>query len=303
MNKKIVIIGGDSYIAKRFVISLPKQYIIRLFSRKETGQKNEEVLNDFFKIAEADLVGCDFLINFAAIVHQPNQKDQELYKRINTLLPIFLADLAVSVGIKHFIQMSSVAVYGYTNLINIDSKECPENIYGKTKLAADHALLKKKSLHFKVSIIRPPMVYGGGNSPGNLMRLLKYSLRGFPLPFKGIENKRDFIHVHNLTQCLNIIIETGIEGVIIPTDRRSVSTYEVLEIISQNTKNKIRLFRVPKFFLSIAEAIYPGLYSKLFSTLLVESNLSKEIFKPEKSIDDGIVEMMEHLKNEDKDFS
>lgn len=288
----ITIIGSDSFIASNFILTNQERFSIKLFSRIESGKIGEIIKPDLFEISQLDFNNCDYVLNFAAIVHQPGLKDNSLYEKINTKLPIHLANEAKKAGVKHFIQMSTIAIYGNTSNININTPENPVNIYGQTKLIADKNLLALQDETFKVSIIRPPMVYGGGNAPGNMMKLIKFAQKGLPLPFKGVKNSRDFIHVQNLVQALNIVIDNSIKGIVIPTDKKPVSTEKILIFVKKYSRTRVRLIKVPMFIILLLKKIKPELYNKVFGSLNVSCNLADNIYKPSLFIEDGIKEMI-----------
>jgi len=292
MMKKIAIIGSDSFIAGKFISAYINKYSLKLFARKPSSAMNVILFPDLRDIKSDDLDGVDVVINFAAIVHQPNVKDESIYLRVNTELPIHLATQSRKAGVKHFIQMSTIAVYGKANSINENTKENPVNSYGKSKLMADKALLLMEQDNFKISLVRAPMVYGGGLAPGNMQRLIKLALKGFPLPFKGINNKRDFIHVHNLVLALSIIINQEIYKVILPTDKNPVSTEQILSIIRKYSSKKVRLIPISGFLLYFIKNTLPSMYEKLYGNLLVSCTLNDIHYKPKYTIHDGIREML-----------
>jgi UDP-glucose 4-epimerase len=202
---------------------------------------------------------------------------------------------AKSAGVEHYIQMSSIAVYGDIPKIDIDSEECPVNIYGKTKLDADSAIKALQSESFRVTSIRPPMVYGGGNSPGNLMKLLKLLKTGLPLPLRNINNKRDFIHVKNLVEVINIVIDKKLHGIVLPTDLKPVSVDDVVSIFNNIGNRKIRTYEIPGLFRRVMKVILPKTYGKVFGSLTVNCNLSTSYYSPEFDLEDGIKEMTPYL--------
>ena len=218
--------------------------------------------------------------------------DDYLYDKINTKLPIYLANEAKKAGIKHFIQMSTIAIYGKATNIDENSPENPITLYGKTKLAADKALLSLQDENFKVSIIRPPMVYGGGNAPGNMMKLINISQKGIPMPFKGVNNERDFINVNNLIDVLYLVIKNNIYGIVIPTDKKAVSTEGIINFVKKYSQSKVRLISLPKFILSIIKKIKPNIYNKVFGSLKISCNVPNSIYMPKLSVEEGIKEMI-----------
>lgn len=287
----ISIIGSDSFIASKLYDAIKKDIVVTSFAIKSSGKSSEKVI-DLFSITEEDFKGSDVVINFAAIVHQPKLKDDALYQRVNTELPIHLAVEAKKAGVKHFIQISTIAVYGDVDKISVDSIEIPTNIYGQTKLNADLALLDLQDLSFGVTIVRPPMVYGGGKAPGNLLNLINAAFKGIPMPFKGVSNKRDFIHVDNLVLALISIVNNEIFGIVIPTDRKAVSSYELVKIIKKYSSKKVIVIKIPGIIRKLINIVNPNIYKKVFGSLEVECNLDEQVYKPIKSIEIGIQEML-----------
>ena len=249
-----------------------------------------------FQILENDFNGYDVIINFAAIVHQPKVNDESLYKKVNTELPIYLAKQAKKGGVKHFVQMSTIAVYGNVSLIDESTSELPINMYEISKLAADQALLLMQDEVFKVSIVRPPMVYGGGIAPGNMLKLIQFAQKGIPLPFKGVRNERDFIHVQNLVYALNIIVENKIIGIVIPTDKKSVSTEKIIDLVKRNSSKTVRNIFIPKLIRVLIKKFVPTIHKKLFGDLKVKCNLSDDLYNPKYTLEKGIMEMIKEIE-------
>jgi UDP-glucose 4-epimerase len=287
----ILIIGSDSFIAQKF-ISYSDSWNIKGISRTTNHSSKETIINDLFTIGENHFVDTDIVINFAAIVHQPYVRDVRIYNEVNHRLAVLNALKAKRSGVKLFIQMSTIGVYGDSTDISVESACNPMNPYATSKLNADQELLIMQDDHFKVTIIRPPMVYGGGNAPGNMMRLIRLAHKGIPLPFKSIDNKRDFIHVNNLVQYLHIICERKLEGIMLVSDHQPVSTEFLLNIVSNYTSKKIMLIKVPYSLLRILHRLRPNEYNKLFGSLNLHTNFPYEDQIKRHSVEEGIKEMM-----------
>lgn len=289
MKKKIAIIGSGSYIASHFYESID-QHDVRLFSRSFSGKK-DEIVKDLFDINCDDLKGVDVVINFAAIVHQPNCNDEAIYHRVNTLLPILLAELAKEAGVTHFVQMSTVGVYGNVDSYKADSEYKGENFYAKSKIAADKSLLNLQSDEFNVSIVRPPVVYGGGASPGNIKRLIIAALRGIPFPVKGINNKRDVLHVLNLVHALNVIVTETLGGVLIPTDKARISTEDILDQVVVLVERKIHKFKLPSVLIKLIAIIKPDFIQKIYGNSIGECNMPSS-YNPHFTLVDGVKDII-----------
>jgi UDP-glucose 4-epimerase len=296
MSENFFIIGSDSFIAQKFIF-FSKDVNIKGISRTIAKSSNEVVIPDFFSLSESHFKEIDVVINFAAIVHRSDLKDVKIYDEVNHKLTILNAQKAKLVGVKLFIQMSTIAVYGNTSEILITTPYNPQNPYGISKLEADEELLSLQDERFKVAIVRPPMVYGGGKAPGNMMRLIKLADRGIPLPFKGIDNRRDFINVHNLVQYISIIAEKQLSGIHLISDHEPVSTAYLLETIAKNLSKKDHLFKVPELGLSLLKKIRPNEFEKLFGTLQIETNFPYDDLIKRHTVEEGIREMVEWYKS------
>ncbi|MCT7468641.1 NAD-dependent epimerase/dehydratase family protein [Aliarcobacter cryaerophilus] len=176
--KKLLITGSNGFIGNYFINKYKGKYDIKAFS----------FLKD--DINSLDCSDIDAVFHLSALVHQMGGASCEEYERVNVSQTLQLAKKAKESGVKQFIFMSTVAVYGIeTGVMNEKSDYTPLTEYGKSKLRAEIELQKLDNKNFKVSIIRPPIVYGK-NAPGNMKSLLKLINKVPLLPFGKIENKR-----------------------------------------------------------------------------------------------------------------
>jgi UDP-glucose 4-epimerase len=291
----ILIIGGSSYVAKSFIELSRLNSFITVISRSSTEFVNEIVISDFDLIPEKCFENIDAVINCAAIVHKTEITDQSIYNKTNFNLALHLASKAKSKGVKFFVQLSTIAVYGQSKHINKRTHEQPINPYGISKLLADKALFKLADKQFNVIIIRPPMIYGGKNPPGNMMRLIKLHLTGIPLPFKGIKGKRDFIHIRNLINFIDSSICRGKSDIYLVSDNNPVSISNLTGIIYRELKMINRSFKAPDLLLKILKIIAPDIFDKLFGylTIDVSESIQKLNIQPDNLIEQGIKEMVE----------
>src|SRR5699024_314080 len=170
--KKILITGTTGYIAvnlKNWLETKPNDFIVDMLSVREKDWMNFE----FGKY--------DTIIHTAAIVHS-NDKISIDYELINVDLTKEIAQRAKQSGVKHFIFYSTMGVYGVdSGYINDETKPDPKTDYAKSKLRAEKILQSLVSDNFKVTILRPPLVYGE-NCPGNYQRLADVSKKTFMFP-------------------------------------------------------------------------------------------------------------------------
>lgn len=190
MKKRILIIGENSYIGSSFERYAENE---QLQIHKVSARDNKWQSEDFSQY--------DAILHVAAIVHQKETKDKrQLYIDVNKKLPVKIAKKAKAAGVKQFIFLSTMAVYGEVEgAITKETPLKPTTMYGKTKLAAERELTKLADENFKVVILRPPMVYGE-NCPGNYTKLKKLA-KILPI-FPDVENKRSMVHVDTLSACI-----------------------------------------------------------------------------------------------------
>lgn len=228
--KKILITGLNSYIGDSFANWLaqwPNDYEVTKWDFKDQSWKNKS-FSEF-----------DSILNVAGIAHNSNDyKLEDLYYRVNTDLAIAIAEKAKDDGVKQYIHLSSIIVYGSrVEEINPATPFDPDNFYGDSKVQAEIGLEKLENDKFNIAIIRPPMIFGKG-SKGNYPLLSKFA-RKTPV-FPDIQNKRSMLHIDNLSELIRLIIDQKSQGLYFPQMEDYVSTsLMVKEIASVHNKNII----------------------------------------------------------------
>ncbi len=195
------------------------------------------------KWRERSFAGYDVVFHVAAIVHKnekPNMKNS--YYAINSDLPVSVATKAKEQGVKQFIFLSSMSVYGLeSGMITLDTIPLPRSFYGKSKLKAEHELIKMQSEAFNVVILRPPMVYGKG-CKGNYVTLSKIAKKSVCFP--DIKNYRSMIYIDNLCEFVRLIINKGVGGLFFPQNKEYVNTTELVKTIAEVNGCKIRVTKL-----------------------------------------------------------
>lgn len=265
---RVLVIGGNSYIAKAFAASCANKFSLTIIQRGANLREYSELTADAFR-------GVDTVINFAAIVHRPDS-DQHMMERVNTRLPVYLATLAKTAGVSQFIQMSSIAVYGSRTYIDADTHPEPDTAYGTSKLDADREVQKLEDAGFAVAIVRPPVVYGPG-APGNMAMLIKLIRSGMPLPFAYRRNRRSILFIGNLTTALTRIIERRASGMFLLRDRVMPSLAEIAEGIRNAFGVKTLYFPLPAWFIKMFRDRTAARASKLYGDLVIDDGKSVDI--------------------------
>ena len=281
--KNLLLTGSNGFVGKYFIKKYADRYNIQTFS----------FLNDDFKSLHVE--GIDIIVHLSALVHQMGGASKDEYERVNVTQTLALAKKAKASGVKQFVFMSTVKVYGEeSDVAYSETTLCkPEDEYAKSKLKAENELLKLENDDFKVSIVRTPIVYGYGVK-ANIKNLVNLVQKVSVLPFGGIGNKRSMIYVGNLCFFMDAIIEKQMSGIFLVADERAISTTELIELIAKALGKKIYLVRVP-FFESFLKLVKPSFHKRLFESLEVDNSHTKEILnlKNPYSVEDGILYMIQ----------
>lgn len=279
--QKLLITGSSGFIGTYFINKYKEDYHINTFS----------FLNDDLK--NLNLSCIDTVIHLSALVHQMDGAHEDQYKRVNLTQTLELATKAKQNGVKHFIFMSTIAVYGEgLQKINISTDKKPVSLYGKSKLEAEIELMKLNDDNFMVSIIEPPMVYGE-NAPGNVDTLVKIIKKVSFLPLGAIENRRSFIYIGNICYVIDILVNKKVSGIFLVSDDESISTTRFIKLIAKELSKKVYLVRVP-LFPGLLKSIKPSFYKRLYRSLEVDNTQTKEklSLKNLYSVEDGIKYMI-----------
>jgi UDP-glucose 4-epimerase len=233
-----------------------------------------------------DLAGVDAVVHTVGVAHadvgKVDEEGQKEYFRVNCDLAVEMAKAAKEQGVRQFIYMSSMLVYGAggsvgsRRVISRDTVPAPENFYGESKLAAERELGKLEDEEFRVAVIRAPFIYGK-SCKGNYLLLEKIAARTRVFP--NIRNERSMLYIENLGEFVRLLIEAGSGGVFFPQNREYGATSELVRLIGEARGRKIALWRCLNP-LVYAAALVPGKIGKMagkaFGNLVYEQEMSRD---------------------------
>lgn len=218
---------------------------------------------------EAYLAGVDTVIHLAdgfnAYEHLPVvATNREASKRVQTT--VALANVAARMGVR-FIYLSTVkAMCGAyaDHILSETTPEKPQSLYGKLKLEAERAILSVAQKHgTRAIILRFPIVFGSGVG-GNMEKLYKLIDTPYPLPFRGLDNRRSLISLDSLINAVLAITRQNFEGGqqaeqdIFLVHDGALSTKALVRLLRVEVGRPERLFPLPKAVWSVAERL-PGI--------------------------------------------
>ena len=203
----IAITGGTGFIGRKLVQRhLERGDLVRVFSRRplvETG------LPDSVEWYEGDLRTCDGILAFVdgvdVVYHCAGQlRDQSSMRSLHVNGTKVLAE-AASRRIGHWVQLSSVGVYGPVSM-GLITEQSPLNAVGEyetTKTESDEIVIgAAREGIFSCSVLRPSNVYAEDMANQSLFDLIAMIERGlfFFVGRKGAS--ANYIHVDNVVEGL-----------------------------------------------------------------------------------------------------
>lgn len=284
-----LVTGSTGFLGKHLLPKLSKVVNVSTVSLRRT------------KLSEIELGQIDSIVHLAGLAHQMQKIDPKRYFDVNKDQTLALAQKAKDAGVKHFIFISTVKVYGDNDIhgvLNEDSECHPSDPYGQSKRDAEIALQAMENEKFTVSIIRPPLIYGAGVK-GNLDRIINLAIKLPILPFGNIQNERSMVYAGNVSALIQKLLEKQTSGIFIAGDKTRKSTTDLVNtIIDKMNLNKANI-AIPGIIRLILRKIKPAIYHRLFNDFIIDNSTSNERlqFTPPYSFEDGIANMVSSYLN------
>lgn len=259
--KNILITGKNSYIGtslEKWLGKEPDKYKVGTV----------DMIDGTWK--EKDFSKYDVVFHVAGIAHiKETKENRDLYYKINRDLAYETAYKAKKDGVKQFVFLSSMSVYGMEyGGVDENTPLRPNSAYGKSKMEAEKSINGLSDDSFIVAILRPPMVYGKG-CKGNYPKLVGLALKT-PI-FPNIENKRSMIYIDNLSEFAKQLIDNRSGGLFFPQNDEFVNTSEMVELIAEAHGKKVAMTKV---FNPLLRLLNVKMVNKVFGDLVYEMNMS-----------------------------
>lgn len=237
--KKILITGANSFVGtavEQWLLRNPDEYLVDTVDTLDGNWR------------QTDFSNYDIVFHVAGIAHvDPKPEMAQLYYSVNCDLALEIASHARNNGIRQFIFMSAIIVYKTSkslkgNVIDSQTLPAPNDFYGDSKLKAENGLKKLETSDFKVTILRPCMIYGS-NGKGNFQRLARLALQT-PV-FPAWHNKRSMLYIDNLCEFVKQAIDRNLRGTYHLQNKEYADTVKIVEHYARANNHKLwcsRLF-------------------------------------------------------------
>jgi UDP-glucose 4-epimerase len=213
---------------------------------------------------QALLHGCDAVVHAAARVHVMRERAADPlaeFRAVNREGTLALARQAARAGVRRFVFLSTAKVHGERSApgraLRADDLLAPADPYAVSKAEAEQGLLALAAQSaMRVTILRPPLVYGPGVG-GNFLTMLRWVERGLPLPLAAVDNRRSLVALDNLVDLLARCAadEAAADRCLLVADGEDLSTAALLRRLACALAVRSRLFPVPAGMLRLAAAI------------------------------------------------
>lgn len=299
----VLVTGASGFLGRHLVPALEAAgWSVRRAVRTPSGVDGEVVIETIGPETEwqAALEGIDVVVHLAARVHHKYEEHAvQLYRNVNIAGTLHLARSAAAAGVRQFIFISTVLVHGRSNEGRAPFSETdvltPRGLYGMSKAAAEAGLRTlARDSDMKITVVRPPLVYGAG-AKGNFALLTRAVSLGLPLPFAAIRNQRAFLAVQNLSSfVLRRLCHPDPASnfeIFLVADREQVSTPEFIRRLAVASGKTPHLFGVPPRLLSTLLSVMgrQDTHDSLIGSL--ELDVSKALatgWQPQVSLDEGL---------------
>ena len=265
MTCSVLLTGATGFVGRQVLRDLTQRHCKIYVLSRSAAQRFPDGVNVVLVSSIEQYTGeklpdtLDCIIHLVAKAHvTENEVERDEYTRVNVDGTRALLTIARAKRVKHFIYMSSIKASGefpaQGKLTETDTCH-PQGVYGETKWQAEQLLNELVSDNTKVSVVRPPLVYGAGVK-ANMAALIKL-VKWLPvLPFGGIDNRRSVISVRNLSDFVMTLVFTKplIEyrhEVFIVADKASLSTSQLCRFIADGLVKKVQIVNIPESLLAM----------------------------------------------------
>ena len=232
---RILVTGGGGYLGSIVAETLVgRGHSVRVFDRfcylpKGVGPESlfgstaagasgtlELVTGDIRRLQETAglLDGIEAIVHLASLSNDPScDLDEDMAYDVNTESTRELARLAVERGVRRFVFSSSCAVYGrgVFELLDEESPANPVSTFGKSKLAAEQAVLRMASPAFEPVVARMATLFGWSRRMRfdlAINQMVATALRQHRITVRGGGGQwRPFVHVRDAADATTLLVE------------------------------------------------------------------------------------------------
>lgn len=237
VKKKILLLGASGFIGSNTYDSLQNDYVVYTVSKKKIFNKNHFQLDlEKDNLTKLGKIKFNFIINASGYVDHNLNNSEKILK--NHFLPIRNLFRTLNMNyIEKIIHIGSGNEYGeQKKIINENACCVPKSIYGFAKLMSTRYIenfCKQNKIPY--IILRVFLAYGNNQKKN---RLIPQVINNLNIKKKIIINNpnniRNFCHIDDITNAINISIKKNIKNKIINIGFKK--NYKIINVVKKITK-------------------------------------------------------------------
>ena len=220
---KVIVTGATGFIGKEIVSELSDGNF-EIYQIGNSNVNSQSPRAEFFKIDITDfedvcrlkkIKEVDAVVHSAGLAHQFGNIEKEKFQKTNVEGTKNILELAATLKVKHFVLISSTAVYGTKKKTSKDFKvidesaACrPQTFYAESKLEAEQTAIEIcEQKNIDLTIFRLSPVIGEGNT-GNVARMVEAIDKKRFIWIGSGENYKSLIYKKDVAKaCREILIK------------------------------------------------------------------------------------------------
>jgi nucleoside-diphosphate-sugar epimerase len=318
-GRRVLVTGANGFIGQALCAALSAQgcsvrgVVRKKSSGDQPGAMDHLVINEVDEHTQwaSALAGVDSVVHLAARVHLMNDTAADPlseFRRVNVALTLNLARQAAAAGVRRFVFISSVKVNGEKTAVGqpftADDVAQPSDGYGISKFEAEQALIQLAGeTGLEVVIVRPVLVYGPGVK-ANFHEMMRWVLKGVPLPLGALDNQRSFAAVDNVVDLIAVCLRhpRAANQIFLVSDGEDMSVSGLLRRTAAALGKPARLLHVPMYLLRTGGRLLgkEQVIQRLCDTLQVDISKTQRLlgWTPPLSVDAALKKTTQQLRNE-----
>jgi len=250
-GKRVLVTGGTAFIGSHLVERLVAQGgKVRVASIEGIGDVAH--LQDSIELVKRDLTeevddlveGIDYLFHLAAITDLNQcRSDPFMALKVNTYATLNLLESARRNGVKKFLYMSTLGVYGVARHLPQNEMDyaAPLEPYAASKLSAEHFVLVYPTTYgVSTSVARCFNAYGPRQKENMVIpSIITQIIRNGTVEIGNLDSTRDFVYVDDVVTGLLRIIEMGKHDIYNIGTGRETSIRSLVSVIAGIMGKKI----------------------------------------------------------------
>ncbi len=317
---KILVTGATGFLGSEIV----RQAVADHLPMRTTSRRMESIIPDvdYYPADILDLSSLNsifrdvsLVIHAAGLAHifDKAKADTASFKTINEQGTVNVTRLAAIAGVRHFVLISSVSVYGpFTQCMVDESASChPKGPYAESKYQAEQRSIEiAQQFGMPLTILRLATLYGEGD-PGNVGRLMRSLAKGRFLWIGDGRNRKSLLYRGDAARACLAAMSAPPNGVAIYNVSAPPSTmHEIVEGLTDELGTRPLPVRVPAAFVISATRLLSGLPPSRFSSLhaTVKKWLAEDVydthrieaaigFRTQVSLTDGLQREVQWYRN------